>query len=298
MKVVITGGGGFVGRYLVDELMEAWPEAVVEIWDLPEVDITKRETYEEQLVDRDIDWIVHLAAVSSVPAGLKDPEAAFAVNTAATEELLFAVKETTPDTKVFVASTSDIYGQGSDTPLPELPLSKATPSNPYAKSKWEMEHMIEEKFNDRVLRVRPFPHIGPGQKQGFVTADFASQIAAIEKGNQDPVMKVGNLEASRDFTDVRDVVRAYRLLLEKGELGQVYHVASGTAVTIQWVLDTLLSYSTTSISVEQDSERMRPSDVPVLVGDASKLSDATGWKPDIELTQTLQDILEWWREQS
>jgi GDP-4-dehydro-6-deoxy-D-mannose reductase len=159
-----------------------------------------------------------------------------------------------------------------------------------------MEELIEKRFLKNTLRVRPFPHIGPGQALGFVTADFASQIAAIEKGEQDSVMKVGNLEAKRDFTDVRDVVRAYRLLLQDGELGEVYNVASGKATSIQFVLDELLKLSKVKIKVERDPERMRPSDIPVLVGDANKLKETTGWEPTINLERSLEDILNYWRE--
>ena len=159
-----------------------------------------------------------------------------------------------------------------------------------------MEKLIEERFLKNTLRVRPFPHIGPGQALGFVTADFASQIARIEKGEQEPVMQVGNLKAKRDFVDVRDVVQAYRLLMQSGKLGEVYHVASGKAVSIQFVLDELLKLSKVDIKVEQDPERMRPADIPVLVGDAGKLKKETGWQTTISLEQSLKDILNYWRE--
>lgn len=324
--VVITGGNGFVGKYLQEELRREWPEVNIEVWDpvksadadhgtsLP-IDITKPEQYRERLRELQPDWLVHLAAVSSVVTAAKDPELARRVNVEATRDLLEAAAELSPATRVLVTSTADIYGStplrpagrrgfAGQAPLPELPLSQAHPQNPYAQSKWDMEKMIEEQFLGRVLRVRAFPHIGPGQGLGFVTADFAAQIANIEKSaasreargsERSGIIHVGNLEAKRDFTDVRDVVRAYRLLMEKGKIGEVYHVASGKAVTIQEVLDQLLGLSEAKISVEQDEGRMRPSDIEILVGDATKLRQLTDWQPTISLEQSLRDILEWWR---
>ncbi len=290
--IVITGGKGFVGQHLQRELQEAWPEKEIVLWDLPEVDITKPETYENSLRTMKPEWVIHLAAVSAVGSAESDPELAMSVNVDATEGLLQRV----PDgTRVLAVSSSEIYGLVSSTPLPELSLGEAAPKSLYGKTKLEMEKMIEKRFNPFVVRVRPFPHIGPGQGVGFVTADFASQIASIEVGRQDPVIRVGNLEAERDFTDVRDVVRAYRLLMEKGDPGEVYHVASGAPVSIQSILDQLLSLSEADITVEQDETRMRPSDNPVSAGDASKLREATGWQPTISLSQSLQDILDDWR---
>jgi GDP-4-dehydro-6-deoxy-D-mannose reductase len=234
-----------------------------------------------------------------VGTSLKDPDLVRRVNINGTKNVLQAVKQLSPGTQVLVASSADIYGakanEYSGRPLPELPLVDALPQNPYAISKLDMERMIVDEFNDFVIRVRPFPHIGPGQKLGFVTADFASQIAAIETGRQESTMQVGNLKAERDFTDVRDVVRAYRLLLEQGQVGEVYHVATGQGTSIQSILDQLVALSGMQITVEQDAERMRPSDIPSLIGDASKLQAATGWKPAIGLADSLKDILEYWR---
>lgn len=296
-----------MGKYLVEELKREEPEVKIVVWDrvvggLPEgvegieIDITKPASYRESLRLWQPEWVAHLAAVSSVGASLKDPKQTFRINVEGTRHLLEEIEEGSPDTKVLAVSTSDIYGQGSDTPLSELVLNEAQPRSPYAQSKWEMEKLIEERFLKNTLRVRPFPHIGPGQALGFVTADFASQIAGIEKREQAPTIKVGNLKAKRDFTDVRDVVRAYRLLMKQGQLGEVYHVASGKTASIQFVLDELLKLSKVDIEVEQDPERMRPADIPVLVGDAGKLKEAVGWKPVISLKQSLDDILNYWRE--
>ncbi len=301
--VVITGGEGFVGRWLQKELKQAWPAAEIVSWDLPDVDITKPETYSASLKKYQPTWLVHLAGLPGVGSSWQHADTVRRVNTEATTHLLEQVATSSPPTKVLAVSSADIYGLGSPTPLPELPLNQAQPKSPYAQSKWEMERVIEERFADRVVRVRAFPHLGPGQRTGFVAADFASQIAAIEAAyakasapKSRATIKVGNLEAQRDFTDVRDVVRAYRLLMEKGHLGEVYHVASGQVVKIRTVLEQLLRLATVPITVEQDAERMRPSDTPILVGDASKLKAATGWQPEIPLEQTLRDVLDYWRQ--
>ena len=277
-------------------------------WDLPEVDITQPDTYEERLGELQPTWVVHLAAIAAVGTGIVDPEIVQRVNVEGTRQLLAAITSASPETHVLVASSADIYGAAitGGTPLPELPLAAARPRNPYGESKRAMEELIEAEYAARVLRVRPFPHIGPGQQKGFVAADFAAQIAAIEAGAQEPVLRVGNLEARRDFTDVRDVVRAYRLLLEQGEFGTacgdtqaetcgVYHVASGVGISIQALLDQLLALSTAEITVETDSALLRPSDTPVVIGDATKLRALTGWQPEISLAQSLGDVLADWR---
>ncbi len=307
--VVITGGGGFVGRYLMAELRQHWADADIISWDKSsftappgvkrqQIDIRQPASYSQALADLKPDWVVHLAAVSAIAVGLAQPRLVHEVNVTATINLLQALAEITSSTKILAVSSADIYGQQDQSayPLEELPLEQCRPNNPYAQSKWDMEKAIEQNFLESCIRVRPFPHIGPGQARGFVTADFASQIAAIEAGQQPNRIEVGNLEAKRDFTDVRDVVRAYRLLLEKGELGQVYNIASGRAVSIKSVLGDLLALSTQAIKVHTDPERLRPSDTPLVIGSAAKLQAATNWQPSIPLKETLQDILADWRE--
>ncbi|HLC49280.1 MAG TPA: GDP-mannose 4,6-dehydratase [Candidatus Andersenbacteria bacterium] len=305
-SIIITGGTGFVGRHLIRELQERSSFSRVVSFDrivddIPAgatgygVDITDSTTYAHLLREIQPDWVIHLAAVSSVGFSLTHPDITRTTNVFATEELMKNALAARSDTKFLIVSSADIYGISSPTAIPELLLSACHPSNPYAQSKFEMEQMVEEKYNEHCIRVRPFPHIGPGQRTGFVTADFSSQIAAIEKGKQAPEILVGNLEAKRDFTDVRDVVRAYRLLIEKGMFGEVYHIASGQAYSIQHVLDSLLAMSTSPITVQQDESRMRPSDTPVLIGAIDKITAETGWKPEIPLQTSLQDILNDWR---
>lgn len=332
--IVITGGNGFVGKHLVKELAKEWPEAKLVVWDKSvngllegvrgkQVDITQPDSYRLELVEGQPKWIVHLAAIAPIPVAMKDPELTRRVNVDATRDLLRLVREVSGDTRVLAISSSDIYGLTTFTtdnpdqsaitqdqstapsegelgegnsPLPELALSEAKPTNPYAVSKLAMEEIIERDFNDLVIRARPFPHIGPGQGKGFVTADFASQIAAAERGLQGPVVRVGNLDTRRDFTDVRDVVRAYRLLMEKGQLGEVYHVASEKAVKIREILEKLVSLATIKLEIIQDQEKVRKSDVKVLAGSAKKLRDRTGWEAIISLDRSLGDILSYWRE--
>ncbi|PIT97783.1 MAG: hypothetical protein COT71_04145 [Candidatus Andersenbacteria bacterium CG10_big_fil_rev_8_21_14_0_10_54_11] len=309
--ILVTGGAGFVGQHLLRELRTALPGVRLVVWDKYRglapaeyrlADIADSASWAGQLALLKPTWLIHLAAVSHVSAALHDPSLAYRINVAATERLLQDAVAESPQTRIVAVSSADIYGRASAAPLPELPIAAAKPLNPYAASKRDMEALIAASFADRTIVVRPFPHIGPGQGRGLVTADFAAQIAAIEAGRQEAVIKVGNLAARRDFTDVRDVVRAYRLLLTCGQLGETYHVASGRAVAIHDVLRRLLALSTHSITIAEDPARLRPADIPVLVGDASKLTAATaisgpGWKPEISLDQSLRDILQWWREQ-
>lgn len=294
-RVVITGGKGFVGSYLEQELRRAWPDTDVVIWDLPEVDITDQATYIKQLEELQPAWVVHLAAIAAVGYAQEHPEQTHKVNVEGTRLLLQAIEKVSPQTKVLMISSADIYGGTPPSPIAELPLDQTDPKNVYATSKRDAELLIEENFNDRVIRMRPFPHIGPGQGKGFVAADFASQVADIEKGKQDPVMHVGNLESVRDFSDVRDVVRAYRFAMERGKVGEVYHVASGSGVKILDLLTQLRSLSTTPITVEVDEKRMRAADPSEIIGDASKARDELGWQPEISFTTSLVDILNWWR---
>lgn len=323
MRVVITGAQGFVGQHLMRELEQEWRGVKIASWDLPEVDVTQPETYRDQLAQRQPDWVVHLAGLAAVGPSVEARDKYLAVNTHGTERLLETLTEVSPRTQALVVSSAEVYGLTEraqrEEAVPELPLAECRPANPYAESKLAMEKIVEEKFAERVLRVRPFPHFGPGQKMGFVTSDFAAQIVKIEKSaasreappqaERRGTLYVGNLTTQRDFTDVRDVVRAYRLLMEKGVYGEactvaerghgtcgVYNVGSGKARSIQEIANRLVALSTVTIRIEQDPDHWRASDVPVLVGDAAKLRAATGWAPKIALEQSLSDILNWWRE--
>ncbi|MGH7203397.1 MAG: GDP-mannose 4,6-dehydratase, partial [Candidatus Levyibacteriota bacterium] len=172
------------------------------------------------------------------------------------------------------------------------------PANPYAVSKIAQDYLgfqYNLSYKLPIIRVRPFNHVGPGQAPTFVVSDFAKQIAEIEKGNREPVMRVGNLDAKRDFTDVRDMVRLYSLLIEKGEPGEVYNAGNGVSHSVQEVLDLLQSFSKMKITVQHDPAKMRPSDVPDIMCDRTKVTKATGWKPQISFETTIKDTLDYWR---
>jgi GDP-4-dehydro-6-deoxy-D-mannose reductase len=243
---------------------------------------------------------LHLAAQSSVPTALKDPWDTLENNIKSELNLLEAVRESGREVRFLVVGSNEEYGAPKPEELPQTERSSLRPNNPYAVSKITQDFLglqYHLTYGIPVVRVRPFNHTGPGQSPRFVVPAFASQIARIEAGLQEPVMRVGNLSTSRDFTDVRDIVRAYRLAVTEGEPGDVYNLASGQSHSIQDVLQTLLSYSEVDIRVERDPDKYRPVDVPLVYGSAEKFQDRTGWKPEIRFEKTLQDTLAYWREQ-
>jgi GDP-4-dehydro-6-deoxy-D-mannose reductase len=214
--------------------------------------------------------------------------------------LLEAVRRSARAVRVLVIGSNEEYGAPRPDELPFTEESPLRPNNPYAVSKVAQDFLGLQyylAYGVEVVRVRPFNHTGPGQAPHFVVPAFASQVARIEVGLQPPVMQVGNLAAARDFTDVRDIVRAYHLAATEGEPGDVYNLASGRAESVQGLLGTLLSYARVEIRVEIDPDRYRPVDVPVAYGSAEKFRRRTGWSPQIPFEQTLWDTLEYWREQ-
>jgi GDP-4-dehydro-6-deoxy-D-mannose reductase len=248
------------------------------------------------------DHIYHLAAQASVPRAWADPEATLCNNIVAQLNVLRACVELDLKARILVVGSADEYGLipeeamrensgiGEDTPL--------RPANPYAVSKIAQDYLglqYHLSHGLHIVRVRPFNHIGPRQGLGFVVPDFCQQIAAIEAGEHEPIIRVGNLEARRDITDVRDMVRGYHLALTRGEAGQVYNIGSGRAHAIRDILDRLLGMSRVAIEVEPDPERMRPSDVPIMVCDNRRFVDDTGWQPTIALETSLRDALDDWR---
>jgi len=247
-------------------------------------------------------WVFHLAAVSNVRQSWDRRKETMETNVMGTFYLLEAVKKYASDARFLFVSSSDVYG---DMPpgggAVERPLGEDEPFhliNPYALSKCEGELLCG--FYGRIdgldiVIARPFPHTGPGQTPDFVCSDWAKQVIRIERGAQESVLKVGNLDIRRDFTDVRDVIRAYILLMQKGGRGEVYNICRGEAVSLRWILDVLLSHSVRVIDVEPDPEKMRRVDISYHAGDYSKLRRATGWEPRIPMEQTLRELLEYWR---
>jgi len=247
------------------------------------------------------DYIFHLAAQSFVPTSLADPWDTLENNIRAQLNLLEAVRLSGREVRVLVIGSNEEYGAPKPEELPQTEESPLRPNNPYAVSKVAQDFLglqYHLAYGLPVVRVRPFNHTGPGQSPRFVVPAFASQIARIEAGLQEPVMKVGNLDTARDFSDVRDIVRAYHLAVTQGEPGEVYNLASGRARSVQGLLETLLSLADTEIRVERDPARYRPVDVPEAYGSAEKFRQQTGWEPEIPFEQTLRDTLEYWREQA
>jgi GDP-4-dehydro-6-deoxy-D-mannose reductase len=247
------------------------------------------------------DYVFHLAAQSFVPSSFADPWDTLENNIQSELNLLEAVRRSGREVWFLVVGSNQEYGAPRPSELPQTELSPLRPNNPYAVSKIGQDFLglqYHLAYGLPVVRIRPFNHTGPGQNPRFVVPAFASQIAHIEVGLQKPVMRVGNLATSRDFLDVRDVVRAYHLAVTKGEAGEVYNLASGQAQSIQALLETLLSFSEIEVRLERDPERYRPVDVPTVYGSAEKFYRRTGWEPQIPFEQTLRDTLAYWRERA
>ena len=310
MRILITGVSGFVGHYLVEHIVEAVPEA--EIWGLiwaGEFAHVPRSVYAiegdltniyslKAAVDRAKPEIVfHLAAASSVASSWSNPGLFLEVNALGTVNLLETVRD--HGSRVVVASSAEVYGA---VPLAEQPIVETAPLapiSPYGVSKASQDLVTAQYFHGHGLdtvRIRPFHHTGPRRPARFVASSFARQIARIEHGLDPPRLAVGNLEAIRDITDVRDVVRAYRLSAMHGKGGEVYNVCSGRRTSMRQVLDGLLALTDIEVDVEVDPARMRAADIPCQVGDSSRFRDLTGWRAEIPLEKTLGDLLDWWRD--
>ncbi len=307
-KALITGINGFVGGYL-QKVLEQQGYQVAGTY-LPgtlqampcnyyPVDLLQSEQIQQLIQQWQPDEIYHLAGQSSVALSWQMPTKTIEINVNGTLHLLDAVRQYKPDCKVLIIGSSDEYGPVQQEECPVTESHPLQPVSPYGISKMTQEKLAQlyaRAYQMNIILVRPFNHIGPGQNTGFVVADFASRIAAIEQGKAEAVLQVGNLHSWRDFTDVTDVVAAYVLLMQHGTAGEVYNVGSGKAVEIQQILDQLLALSTADIKVEIDPNRYRPVDVPLVLCDNSKLVACTGWKPQKTLEQTLLETLNYWRK--
>lgn len=244
------------------------------------------------------DAVYHLAARASVRASWEEPETVLYNNIIAQLNLLRALAELGMMPRVLVVASADEYGYVRPEDLPVDEETPLRPVNPYAVSKVAQDYLgLQYYLSHRlpIIRVRPFNHSGPRQELGFVVPDFCAQIARIELGLQEPVLRVGNLDAERDLSDVRDIVRGYHLLLERGRPGEVYNLGSSRAYSIRDILQRLLAMCRVQVTVQQDPNRMRPSDIPRIVSDCRKAQREIGWETRYSLDQTLEDTLNYWR---
>ena len=308
-KALIIGAAGFVGSYLVKELHDTHGMEVhatklpheqlnLKLARIHNLDILNKEEIISLLFRIRPDYIFHLAAQSSVGIAWRNPGLTVDINIKGSINVMDAVRELFYKPRLLLIGSGEEYGhiQPEETPVKEDNLLR--PGNIYAATK-ACQNMIgniySKAYNMEVMMVRAFNHIGPSQAPIFVVSDFCKQVAEIEAGLREPVMMVGNLAALRDFTDVRDVVKAYPKLIINGIPGETYNVGSGKARAIKDILDIILSKSTADVKVEIDQNKIRPVDVPIIEADITKVNELTGWKPEIPLEQTIQETLDYWR---
>ncbi len=291
MRAFLTGASGFVGRWLADHL-EASGDSVQVLAE--GVDVADAAAVRAALHSVEPDVVYHLAALTHVGRSWDQPEETFRVNVLGTLQLLEAARTAQRPPRVLLVSSAEVYGATGDGPVGETAPLK--PVSPYAASKVAAEYLGVQAHAGRgleVVRARPFNHVGPGQADCFVVSALARRVVEAEGG--DGVVRVGNLSAARDLTDVRDVARAYRLLALDGVPGEAYNVCSGVALPVAEVFRRLAALARSKVVTRVDPELVRPVDVPVLVGDAGKLRATTGWVPEIGLDTTLADVLAYWR---
>ena len=312
-KALITGITGFVGSHLAEYLLNnnievygtvRWRsrmENIVHIKGkihLIDADIRDAHSMQRAIDDAQPDYIFHLAAQSFVPTSWHAPAETLTTNIVGNANLLEAVRNSDCDPVIQVAGSSEEYGLVHPDEVPIKETNPLRPMSPYAVSKVAQDLLSRQYYMSYGLKIvitRAFNHTGPRRGEVFVTSNFAKQIAEIEKG-KDPIIYIGNLNAQRDFSDARDIVRAYWLAVNKCKYGEVYNICSEKTRKIKSVIDLLLSMTSIDIQIKPDPERMRPSDVEVLLGDCSKFKKQTGWKPEIPFEKTMEDLLNYWRE--
>ena len=312
MRALITGIGGFAGSHLADWLVACgdqvtgitrshrWPERLATLDGRIEIlsgDLADEQTARDLIGGVQPEVVYHLAALASARQAYREPFRSLTENVAVTAAVLCACAQCAKPPRVVLVSSSDIYG----VPASNEPLTESTPfapPNAYAVSKVAGHYLARQLHQAQglaVIEARPFNHIGPRQAEGFVVADFASQIAAMEAGRQEPVLRVGDLRAARDFSDVRDIVRGYRLLAQHGEPGEAYHLCSGRSITVQNLVDQLAALANVPVEVEVDASRLRPGPTSTIVGSAAKLHAAAGWAPERQAEDCLPEMLSEWR---
>ena len=304
---LVTGATGFAGSHLIEHLLEHEP--YVHGWGNPEgrripasangrvtwtaVDVADADAVARALADAQPSAVYHCAGIADVERARADVSHALRVNVMGTHAVLDGLtRARLHDVPVLVTCSALVYKPSAEALSEQSPLAHSTP---YGVTKLAQE-MRAAAHPDRVLIVRPFNHAGPRQSAAFAMSSFARQIAQAEAGSRPPVLRVGNLDSRRDITDVRDTVRAYRLLVERGQTGEPYNVCRGTAYRVGDLLERLVGMSKLSIEVEVDPQRLRPSDNPIVLGDPGRLRSATGWSPQFTIDRTLSDLLDYWRE--
>lgn len=313
-RILITGISGFAGNYLVRNLLSKKNAEIFGTYltdnsletlsdvrkdlKLYKLDLMDPEAVLKTIKDAKPDQVYHLAAIAASSQSFNEPGLIITNNINSQLNLLEALKVENINARILIVSSAEVYGKVDPKDLPIDENTPLNPANPYAVSKIAQDFLglqYHITYNIDVVRVRPFNHIGPGQTDQFATSAFAKKIAEIEKGKKEPVLTVGNLESKRDFTDVKDMMEAYVLIMDKAKSGEVYNIGSGKSYKMSDILNILLSFSNTKIKIEIDPKLLRPSDNPDLVSDNTKVETLTGWKPKIPINQTLKDILEYWR---
>lgn len=303
-QVLVTGSGGFVGRILSASLVGEGHEVIGadlaasnDPIDTRECRLDDRRAVNALLDDVAPDWIVHLAAQSSAGRSFDEPHETIRNNVMPALHILEYLRTAKKKTKFLVVGSADVYGSvpGAEQPITED--RRPAPLNPYALSKWVQEEMCRQYavlYGTDVVMTRSFNHTGAGQRDTFVLPSFARQVAEIRRGSRKPRVEVGNIEIRRDFSDVKDVCRAYRLLLEKGRAGAIYNVCCGRSYSLRGLLEKLAELAGAEIDIVVDPARVRPADMEVLEGDYSLLKRDTGWEPEITIEDTLQSLLDYW----
>jgi GDP-4-dehydro-6-deoxy-D-mannose reductase len=315
LRALITGISGFVGSHLAEHLLHLgdWTVAgtvygggeqniahLREKLTLYEAELSTLDKVQAIIEDSRPDMIFHLAAQPIPSLSRIDPWYTLQNNIRLQLNVLQAITQVAPQAVTLVIGSSEEYGQVAEGDLPLTEEAPLRPTSPYAVSKIAQDFLGLQYYLShgvKAIRMRPFNHIGPRQRRGFVAPDFASQIAEIEAGLRPPVISVGQLDVERDFSDVRDIVRGYVLAAEHGAPGDVYNIGACEVRKVRELLDLLLSRAVVPIEVRQDSQRLRVVDTPKIVGDCSKLHDRTGWEPRIPFEQTVNDVLDYWRQE-
>ena len=315
-KVLITGMGGFAGSHLADRLVKSnynvyglvTPKNSPLIEHLQsnltqfDVDIRDFRILKDVLTEVRPDYIYHLAGISHPPEANKDFNLAYEVNFIGTRNLLEAARVSELDAKILIVSSGEVYGSNRNNELPIKETQLMQPINSYAVTKAGAEllaYQYAEAYGMFIVRARPFNHTGPRQSPKFVCSNFAKQIAEIETGKKTAVINVGNLEAQRDFTDVRDVVNAYQMLIEDGTSGHSYNIGQGKAFRIRDLLKSMLTHNSgMTIEIRKKKSRLRQSDVQIATADTSKIRNELSWKPEIPIEVTLKDLLDYWRKKT